>query len=587
MVTALGLLAAAISAAQGLPADTTFSLAVTENSNNHVGARRLFLDFQDAPATAGDASRGIVVSAPLGDALITLDGDVSDWDPSLFTDITGLVQSNYPLSEYVDAVRTMVTIGSAWDADHVYLVVRWQDAGLDASTRYQKWIYGGGEWGPQETVGATPGAPNEAAPNTVGHPLPGGENEDRVYLMFPIVDVQQNFLPDGPGCALYCHANLKEDNPFQDHTGKGVAVMGTNLPGDRADIWQWQSSRTDPSGHADDMVLGYATDFDNGLLPDAGEAPFTANELVAGAPTWMHLSGLGFIGDVLAEALAIPYTGTPLAGAEMPHDVSRPPAGSRADVETGASFDVATGIWTVEFRRLRDTGFDDDHPFTGADAAPPTATLVSAVDPVAGETLHNQSCVLCHGPFGLGNPGETGWIFSRIQRSSGSLILQAVEEDPQMQGLDVSEQEAEDIAAYLQTLATWGPVQGFGESCNGLLVYWENEPLLGSSDFKLYLYGVAPQVPAVLIAGISDDSWAGIPLPLDLGPFGGPGCSILVSPEVLLATTSDDFGEARFTIPVPADPALSGTRTYVQWAAVAGPDPLGLGFSAGLEITIP
>ena len=123
----LFILLAALLGPQNAPGDTHFALAVTENSHNHVGARRLFLDFQDAPATVGDASLGVVVSSPVAPGSITLDGDLSDWDTSLFTDITGLVQNNYPLSEYVDAVRTQITIGSAWDADYVYLVVHEMD----------------------------------------------------------------------------------------------------------------------------------------------------------------------------------------------------------------------------------------------------------------------------------------------------------------------------------------------------------------------------------------------------------------------------------------------------------------------------
>ncbi len=229
------LLLAALTGPQDPPGDTAFALAVTENSHNHVGARRLFLDFQDAPATAGDSSLGVVVSAPVAPGAVTLDGDLSDWDPSLFTDITGLVQNNYPLSKYVDAVRTQITVGSAWDADYVYLVVHWRDAGLGASTRFRKWIHGSADgWAPQESVGATPGGANEAAANATGHPLDGGENEDRVLVMWPIIDTEGNFLPEGPGCAMYCHAHLHEDNAFSDLTGEGVVGMHTNVAGDTA-----------------------------------------------------------------------------------------------------------------------------------------------------------------------------------------------------------------------------------------------------------------------------------------------------------------------------------------------------------------
>ena len=573
---------------QNAPGDTHFALAVTENSHNHVGARRLFLDFQDAPGIAGDPSLGVVVSAPVAPGAITVDGDLSDWDTSLFTDISGLVQNNYPLSEYVDAVRTQITVGSAWDAEYVYLVVHWRDAGLDASTRFRKWMHdAGGDWEPQESVGPTPGGANEAAANATGHPLAGGENEDRVLVMWPIVDTEGNFLPDGPGCAMYCHAALSHDNAFQDQTGAGVSVMSTNTPGDTADIWQWQSSRTNPSGHADDMELGHADHEESGLTTDAGTTAYMANELENGHPLSMHLSGLGFLGDVLMEAMAVPFAGAPSAGAEIPSTVSVQPTGSRADVEAAGLFGPSTGTWTVEFRRLRDTGFGDDHSFNGLPAPPPTTPLVSAVVPAAGEALFNQTCVLCHGPEGLGNADEYGWIFPRIQRASGSLILKSLATVPDMEAIDLTDQEIEDIAAWLQTKAIWGPVQAYGEACHDLLARWDNEPALGSSDFKLLLLDAPPGAPALLMVGISNAAWGAVPLPLDLGAFGAPGCSLQASVEVLMATLVDPFGEARFVVAVPNDPALSGTRAYVQWAAAAGPDPLGFGFTEGLEVTIP
>ena len=86
-------------------------------------------------------------------------------------------------------------MGSAWDANHVYFVVQWEDAGHTASTRRQKWSFGPGGFDPLQHAGATPGAPNALAANATGHVLHEPEDEDRVLLMFPIVDSEAVGIP--------------------------------------------------------------------------------------------------------------------------------------------------------------------------------------------------------------------------------------------------------------------------------------------------------------------------------------------------------------------------------------------------------
>jgi hypothetical protein len=46
---------------EGVPADTYFAMAVTENSHNHYGENLLYLDFQEHPDTSKIAPR-IVIS---------------------------------------------------------------------------------------------------------------------------------------------------------------------------------------------------------------------------------------------------------------------------------------------------------------------------------------------------------------------------------------------------------------------------------------------------------------------------------------------------------------------------------------------
>jgi len=446
------------------PADTYFSLAITENSHNHVGARLLFLDFQET-ANAGVIQNNIVISPKSSAGAFTIDGNASEWNLANLTTINGLVQNNYPLSEFIDAVPTDITIGSSWDDSYIYFLVQWEDAGHNASTKYKKWIYDGGSgWNPLNHIGVTIGdsAPNENVVNAA-HTLAGKESEDRVFFMFPIADSENNFSNGGLGCAAYCHANLVDDNPAQNYTGSGVVAMHTNVNGDMADIWHWKSSRTHPSGYADDKYIDYAIGSASGRRSDTGTSAYSSNVLDGGTsnPTSWHTDRLPNAGDFLMAADAIPYDGTPAPGDQVPANISRLPLLSRADVEAQASYNSLTNQWTLEIRRLRNTGNADDRQFPlGSGASAPSSTAPIAGNIAAGATLYGsgiggKGCVGCHGAGGIGNNNGITWSVPRIQRTSGSLILQAVQNVTVMQGLNITETEAEDIAAYLQAQETF------------------------------------------------------------------------------------------------------------------------------------
>jgi hypothetical protein len=63
---------------------------------------------------------------------------------------------------------------------------------------------------------------------------------------------------------------------------------------------------------------------------------------------------------------------------------------------------------------------------------------------------------------------------------------------------------------------------------------------------------------AVMIVGDSTVSWSGVPLPLDLAPYGAPGCSLHVSVALLTSSATNAAGRSETTLPIPADPALAG-----------------------------
>ncbi len=443
-----------------IPVDSYFSMAVTENSHNHAGARLLFLDFQDSPPDTSVIQNNVVISVKINSGAIILDGNSSDWNPDNLTTVNGLVQNNYPLSRFIDAMPTDITIGSAWDENYIYFLVQWEDAGHTQSSKYEKWIYGdqGNNetgWNPKVHTGVTQGAPNENAANAT-HYLAGTESEDRVLMMFPIVDSENNFRNGALGCAAYCHANLRDDNPFQNYTGMNVVAMHTNTFGDNVDIWHWKSTRTAPSGYADDEKMIYAAGSDNGIISDSGSAAYSNNGLVSGNPEYLYNSGLSYTDDTLFIGDTVSFYGTPSLGDQVPSVIVKQPTGSRADVEAGAYYDSASGRWTVEFRRLLSTENNDDHQFlTGTDSGPPSYPAISVIDSGRGEILYSNYCKSCHGANGSGSTAGNSWAFPRIQRTSGSLIFKALKTVVPMQAISLTDQDVEDIAAFLQTQATF------------------------------------------------------------------------------------------------------------------------------------
>ncbi|TFH64643.1 MAG: hypothetical protein E4G91_05155 [Candidatus Zixiibacteriota bacterium] len=140
------------------------------------------------------------------------------------------------------------------------------------------------------------------------------------------------------------------------------SIFRTPASGEVADLWVWQSTETYYSGYLGDRVVRYA-DVGDASQFDAGTLPAFAleNPASSGKPTYMRSGS--------------PETGTsyPLNSYEftkfdtqkkwknhatIPGYISFIPSGSTADVQSTAIYD--NGTWTVELRRLRQTGNGDD-----------------------------------------------------------------------------------------------------------------------------------------------------------------------------------------------------------------------------------
>jgi hypothetical protein len=104
---------------------------------------------------------------------------------------------------------------------------------------------------------------------------------------------------------------------------------------------------------------------------------------------------------------------------------------------------------------------------------------------------------------------------------------------------------------------------------------WLGEP------FDVVLANMLPVSIAVLAMGFSNSS---VGLPLDLGPFGAPSCSLLMSNELWWAYITPGSGTLAATRVLPASVSAVGLHLYDQFAVIDPVvNPLGLVFSNGCD----
>ena len=120
------------------------------------------------------------------------------------------------------------------------------------------------------------------------------------------------------------------------------------------------------------------------------------------------------------------------------------------------------------------------------------------------------------------------------------------------------------------TLATY---ETFGTGCPGgadapSLTANGDRPILGQ-PFTITLQHLPPWQPTLLLFGLSNTNWLGMPLPLDLEPLGAPGCELLVSVEAVRPLFSW-LGQRSVSWSVPNQPALIGVQFYNQAMATSG-----------------
>lgn len=126
--------------------------------------------------------------------------------------------------------------------------------------------------------------------------------------------------------------------------------------------------------------------------------------------------------------------------------------------------------------------------------------------------------------------------------------------------------------------------QSFGAGCpNAIPLDCPALPWLGSTALLSLL--MPSGSVSVFVLGLSDQTWGGGPLPMPLGPFGLPGCELLVSPDVLQVEVARS-NKATWQLPIPNSPLLAGIRLYAQATLPSAATPAGIEVTAGLALRI-
>jgi hypothetical protein len=100
-------------------------------------------------------------------------------------------------------------------------------------------------------------------------------------------------------------------------------------------------------------------------------------------------------------------------------------------------------------------------------------------------------------------------------------------------------------------------------------------------SFTVSAASLRPNTAALLLLGRSEQSYAGVPLPLDLTAVGAPGCRLYTDLLLVTVRAADAGGAVAVSLTIPDDPALAGRNFFVQWTALdAAANALGLSFTA-------
>ncbi len=309
------------------PDDIYFSLAIFNQfdgtATNYRAHDFLRITFDSTAEPAEDVVvAGYVSAAPEIDGV---DGDIDEWG---FAE--DLFESDVPLEGIVgdDNMISEVSVRCVYDEKYIYFFLTWVEENVldgpepSESRNLQEWRYlGFGDEAGFEPTGS----------------------EDRVWMMF-LTDT--SYTPGANDCLLEC--------------GLDNATLASAM---RIDVWDWRASITDLVGFGDDLYMTYSGGAVNGPVGDAGGAAFMRN-IDGDEPAWMHYD------DPNENALypfwfrhAVQFVddGSFSRNSTIPGYMALIPYGDRANVASMGLYENPR--WTVEIRRLRNTGSGNDIQF--------------------------------------------------------------------------------------------------------------------------------------------------------------------------------------------------------------------------------
>ena len=112
---------------------------------------------------------------------------------------------------------------------------------------------------------------------------------------------------------------------------------------------------------------------------------------------------------------------------------------------------------------------------------------------------------------------------------------------------------------------TGGTFTLYGTGCDtafGPVGFTGSEPNIGTTlDLSFSNLGAAQTV--IVVFGLSNSTWNGLPLPLDLNSVGLPGCDLLASPDALDVTLASG-GSAQYGFAIPNQVNLINLALYCQ-----------------------
>jgi hypothetical protein len=201
-------------------------------------------------------------------------------------------------------------------------------------------------------------------------------------------------------------------------------------------------------------------------------------------------------------------------------------------------------------------------------------------------TSQNSGLQLLHNSFGgffanVPLPSSAGFrlIF-------GPALLAAVDIDGDSFP-DLAVQATEGPMIWRNTMTGAGR---YGAACAGTGFAAPQLSVLGTvapgQSVTLQLTGALPNGPALVWAGLSKRTWAGLPLlPLGLDFVGAAGCELLAEPSVIVPKTADASGLITHVLPLPSLLPTDTLTFFLQGAVFApGANAFPFLFSQGLAL---